>query len=39
MLSNWLKAKVSLTINNNTTLKQLMQSIKAISGIDKVTRL
>ncbi|MFK8280022.1 RelA/SpoT family protein [Capnocytophaga canimorsus] len=36
---NMFKGKVSVTINNNTTLKQLMQSIKAISGIDKVTRL
>lgn len=36
---NMFKGKVSVTINNNTTLKQLMQNIKAISGIDKVTRL
>jgi guanosine-3,5-bis(diphosphate) 3-pyrophosphohydrolase len=31
--------KVSVSINNNATLKKLMQEIKAIKGVDKVTRL
>ena len=31
--------KVSVSINNNATLKKLIQEIKNIKGVDKVTRL
>ena len=31
--------KVSISINNNATLKKLMQDIKNIKGVDKVNRL
>ena len=31
--------KVSISINNNATLKKLIQEIKNIKGVDKVTRL
>lgn len=36
---NMFNGKVSITVNNNATLKQLMQDLKHIQGIDKVTRL
>ena len=36
---NVFSGKVSISINNNATLKKLMQDIKAIKGVDKVIRL
>ncbi len=36
---NMFSGKVSITVNNNATLKQLMQDLKHIQGIDKVNRL
>ena len=36
---NVFSGKVSVSINNNATLKKLMQDIKAIKGVDKVIRL
>ena len=31
--------KVSISINNNATLKKLMQDLKNIKGVDKISRL
>ncbi|EKY17014.1 bifunctional (p)ppGpp synthetase/guanosine-3',5'-bis(diphosphate) 3'-pyrophosphohydrolase [Capnocytophaga sp. oral taxon 324] len=36
---NVFSGKVSISINNNATLKKLMQDIKNIKGVDKVNRL
>ena len=36
---NVFSGKVSISINNNATLKKLMQDIKNIRGVDKVNRL
>ncbi|MDO5105753.1 bifunctional (p)ppGpp synthetase/guanosine-3',5'-bis(diphosphate) 3'-pyrophosphohydrolase [Capnocytophaga sp.] len=36
---NMFNGKVSITVNNNATLKQLMQDLKNLKGIDKVNRL
>ncbi len=36
---NMFSGKVFITVNNNATLKQLMQDLKHIQGIDKVNRL
>lgn len=36
---NIFSGKVSISINNNATLKKLMQDIKNIRGVDKVNRL
>lgn len=36
---NMFNGKVSITVNNNATLKKLMSDLKEIKGIDKVNRL
>ncbi|WP_172919234.1 RelA/SpoT family protein [Capnocytophaga canis] len=36
---NMFNGKLSITVNNNATLKQLMLDLKHIKGIDKVNRL
>ena len=36
---NVFNGKVSISINNNATLKKLMLDIKNVKGVDKVTRL
>ncbi|MDO4230055.1 MAG: bifunctional (p)ppGpp synthetase/guanosine-3',5'-bis(diphosphate) 3'-pyrophosphohydrolase [Capnocytophaga sp.] len=36
---NMFNGKISITVNNNATLKQLMIDLKNIKGIDKVNRL
>ena len=36
---NVFSGKVSISINNNATLKKLMLDIKNVKGVDKVTRL
>lgn len=36
---NMFNGKVSITVNNNATLKKLMQDLKALKGVDKVSRL
>ncbi|ATA90498.1 RelA/SpoT family protein [Capnocytophaga stomatis] len=36
---NMFNGKVSITVNNNATLKKLMQDLKTLKGVDKVSRL
>ncbi|MDO5608865.1 MAG: RelA/SpoT family protein [Capnocytophaga sp.] len=36
---NMFNGKVAINVNNNTTLKKIMQDIKSVKGVDKVTRL
>lgn len=36
---NMFKGKVSVAVNNNSTLKKLIKDLKSINGIDKISRL